>query len=112
MTCHFAQGTSCRGCLIRVQWSDTDTAQSVTFSQELVVKRLSGSLTASGTIEHLLPGHRYTVVAYDMEEDGNVSTIGVPLDGQLFTTRAGMYTIFAKEGSRTLGLGSGYMYYQ
>ena len=60
VTCHLATGNSCRGC--RVQWRDGSGEG----GEAVAYKMGPNSPTASTTINSLVPGHTYNLVACDV----------------------------------------------
>jgi len=78
VTCHLATGNTCRGC--RVQWRDGNGEG----GEAVAYKMGPNSLTASTTINSLVPGHTYNLVACDVESDGSLSDVKVE---HLFETK-------------------------
>ena len=78
VTCHLATGNTCRGC--RVQWRDGNGEG----GEAVAYKMGQNSLTASTTINSLVPGHTYNLVACDVESNGSLSDVKVE---HLFETK-------------------------
>ena len=84
ITCHFATGTLCKGCVVK-WWEITADGKSLS-NGELNISRIVDSLTATDTIRGLIPSRTYSLVGYDLESDNTISNISIT---RSFTTVEG-----------------------
>ncbi len=89
ITCYFAPGSTCEGCFIQIELIGLDVPPEVI--DEVEANRSTGSLESAAVVRNLLPSHRYRVTAYDIQQSGNVSDVGVPLHG--FPVQTGEYLV-------------------